>query len=82
MGPQARGAGSAAFDVEGAVGRRGEGEDMGVVEGGVGVGVVGSGGEDKGKDGGERDEDGDVVVADADGLPSAEEVRREKGAME
>jgi len=62
MGPQARGPGSGRFDVEGALGRRGEGERVG------GVGYAREEGE------GGRDADGDVVVkdADADGVAEGE----------
>ena len=62
MGPQARGPGSGRFDVEGALGRRGEGERVG------GAGYA----RDEGEGG--RDADGDVVVkdADADGVAEGE----------
>ncbi len=65
MGPQAPGSGLAAgLDLEGALGRRGEGETMARA---VGRPVEGEDG------GGDKDGDGDVVVADADGVVEGEE---------
>lgn len=64
MGPQVRGPGSGRFDVEGALGRRGEGERVG------GVGYAKAGEEEAG-----RDADGDVVVKDADADGVAEKER-------
>lgn len=58
MGPQARGPGSGRFDVEGALGRRGEGERV------AGVGYAKE--EGKGEVEGGMDADGDVVVKDVD----------------
>ena len=66
MGPQARGMGSGGLDIEGALGRRGEGEGMGT--------LLGSGGGEKEEGEGVKDGDGDdVVVADADGIAEGEE---------
>ena len=69
MGPQVRGMGSGGLDIEGALGRRGEGESMGR--------LLGSGwGEEKDEDGvkdGDGDGDGDVVVTDADGVAEGED---------
>ena len=67
-GPQVRGPGSGQFDVEGAVGRRGEAEDM------VDT-VAGQGETEK-----QRDADGDIVIADADGVPGGEGKGGENGA--
>lgn len=65
MGPQVAGSGTGGLDIEGALGRRGEGESML---------HVGSGAEKKENEGSERkDGDGDVIVADADGVPEGEE---------
>jgi len=65
MGPQVAGSGMGGLDIEGALGRRGEGERMPLVASGV----------ERGEDGGseQRDGDGDVVLADADGVPEGEE---------
>lgn len=65
MGPQAPSSGLAAgLDLEGALGRRGEGETMASA-----VGRRGEGEEEVG----DKDGDGDVVVADADGVVEGEE---------
>lgn len=66
MGPQAPSSGLAGgLDLEGALGRRGEGETM--------ASTVGRPVEGDDKEGDDKDGDGDVVVADADGIPEGEE---------
>ena len=65
MGPQSVGAGVGGLDIEGALGRRGEGETM--LHGDIRTEIV------KAEDGERKDGDGDVVVADADGVPEGEE---------
>lgn len=70
MGPQVRGAGSGAFDVEGALGRRGEGEVMDTtVSGSAGKGRL----EDE-----DEDEEGYVVIDNVD----MEEADKEEGDMD
>lgn len=65
MGPQTPGSGLAGgLDLEGALGRRGEGESMAAAVG------RDDEGDEKGK---ETDGDGDAVVADADGVAEGEE---------
>ncbi len=81
MGPQAPGSGLAGgIDLEGALGRRGEGETM--------AAAVGRVAEEKERKGERKDEnkdgDGDMVVGDADGVAEgdvggAEEIGRNKG---
>ncbi|KAL6713814.1 hypothetical protein ACLMJK_008308 [Lecanora helva] len=74
MGPQAPGSGlEGGLDLEGALGRRGEGQGVGGSDSGA------TGGEDRRVDGGSEgrnrdvDGDGDVVIADADGVVEGEE---------
>ncbi len=81
MGPQAPGSGLAGgIDLEGALGRRGEGETMAAT-----VGRVAEEKERKGERKAEdKDSDGDMVVADADGVAEgdvggAEEIGGNKG---
>ena len=77
MGPQALGSGlEGGIELEGALGRRGEG-------GVVGIGSDGKGdlGQGDGEKVGEKDRDGDVVVADADGVVDGDE-RRDKSGEE
>ena len=65
MGPQTAGSGTGGLDIEGALGRRGEGENMLQGDGGI---------ESKEAEGREtKDGDGDVVIADADGVPGGED---------
>lgn len=70
MGPQTPGSGLAGgIDLEGALGRRGEGETMAAA-----VGRAPEEEEQKGEGKGEgRDADGDIVVADADGAAEGNE---------
>lgn len=69
MGPQTPGSGLAGgIDLEGALGRRGEGETMAATVGRVAEEMEQKGeGKDESKDG-----DGDIVVADADGVAEGE----------
>jgi len=72
MGPQVAGSGIGGLDIEGALGRRGEGERMP---------HTASGAENREDEASEvRDSDGDVVIADADGVPEGEE-GAEKGGQ-
>ena len=64
MGPQAAGSGMGGLDIEGALGRRGEGENM--------LRGDNSAEKNEGEDSEKKDEDGDVVVADADGVAEGE----------
>jgi len=65
MGPQVAGSGMGGLDIEGALGRRGEGERMP---------HTASGAEKREEGASEvRDSDGDMVIADADGVPEGEE---------
>lgn len=74
MGPQTPGSGLAGgLDLEGALGRRGEGESMQAAVGREGVGQNAERKED------ERDGDGDVVIADADGVAEGEPGAGEMG---
>lgn len=77
MGPQVAGSDVGGLDIEGALGRRGEGEHA---AGGAERRDDG-GGEQRDDWGGEqRDGDGDVVIADADGVSEgADEGRRHVG---
>lgn len=71
MGPQVAGSGTGELDIEGALGRRGEGERMP---------HTASGAEKRDEVGSEvKDGDGDVVIADADGVPEGEEGADEGG---
>ncbi|KAL8832699.1 MAG: hypothetical protein Q9191_000100 [Dirinaria sp. TL-2023a] len=74
MGPQVRGMGSGGLDIEGALGRRGEGEGMGT--------LLGSASEEKEEEEDEEEQevgakdgdgDGDVVLTDADGVAEGED---------
>ncbi|KAM0806370.1 hypothetical protein BDR22DRAFT_816570 [Usnea florida] len=80
MGPQAPGSGLAGgIDLEGALGRRGEGETMAATVGRRAEEQDGgehAGGEERGD--GNRDGDGDIVVADADGVAEGDD----EGAMD
>lgn len=65
MGPQATSTGLGGLDIEGAVGRRGEGEGM----------LFGSSGVEARErlEDGKKEEHGDIVVTDADGISEGEE---------
>ena len=72
MGPQTPGSGLAGgIDLEGALGRRGEGESMAAM-----VGRAAEGKEQREEAEGEKDEnqdgDGDIVVVDADGVEESD----------
>ena len=79
MGPQALGSGlEGGIELEGALGRRGEGGIVGIE--GDGKGEVGQGdGEGEKEREKEKDGDGDVVIADADGVVDGEERRDKSG---
>ena len=76
MGPQSPGSGLAGgIDLEGALGRRGEGETMAAT-----VGRVAEEQEHAGEETDERkDGDGDTVVADADGVAEGDDGRADEG---
>ena len=80
MGPQTPGSGLAGgIDLEGALGRRGEGETMAAAVGRAEDELEGgehTGGEERGDE--NRDGDGDIVVADADGVAEGDD----EGAMD
>ena len=64
MGPQAAGSGTGGLDIEGALGRRGEGENLLHANNSAGR---------READESKEDGDGDMVIADADGIPEGEE---------
>ena len=72
MGPQARGTGMGGLDIEGALGRRGEAEGLGTSYGNV---------EEQRNEQDITDGEGDVVIADADGVAEGEEGADSVGQM-